>query len=274
MSPDFLKRKLPQNFILRRAWRAWRAWQLQRRSRREDPGLRLVRSFARAYPRAFFIQIGSNDGDQLDPLRAEILARRWRGIMVEPVPYVFERLRSNYGRYATRIQLYNVAIADRDGTLPFYHLARVDDYARSGLPRWYDALGSFNREVVLKHAEFIPDIADRIVTAQVPALSFETLCSRHGVQSLDLLHIDTEGYDYEILRRIDFARWRPRLLIYEHHHLSTADRAECKAHLTSFGYDTYEYGLDTWALRVTEMKGRDIPLQRVWDAIKRGTGAA
>ena len=77
-------------------------------------GPRLLRAFADAYPDAFFVEIGSNDGERSDHLRPFILSRRWSGIMVEPVPYIFERLQRNYGG-TDRIVLANLAIADRDG---------------------------------------------------------------------------------------------------------------------------------------------------------------
>ena len=44
----------------------------------------------------FFIQVGSNDATHNDPLRRFILERGWRGLMIEPVPHVFERLKRNY----------------------------------------------------------------------------------------------------------------------------------------------------------------------------------
>lgn len=43
-----------------------------------------------------FIQIGSNDGLANDPLREFVLSKRWKGILVEPVPYLFDRLIDNY----------------------------------------------------------------------------------------------------------------------------------------------------------------------------------
>ena len=55
-------------------------------------GPKLLRAFAESVPDPFFIEIGSNDGDQHDHLRPFILERGWSGIMVEPVDYVFRRL--------------------------------------------------------------------------------------------------------------------------------------------------------------------------------------
>jgi FkbM family methyltransferase len=226
--------------------RAWRALRFRRISRRLA-GPRLIRAFADAHPEAFFIEIGSNDGVQHDYLRPFILERAWRGVMVEPVPYVFERLRRNYGSLE-RVELENAAIADRDGTLPFFHLREADPAERDRLPGWYDGIGSFSREVVASHAAHIPDIESRVVRAEVPALTFESLCRKHDVSRLDLLLVDTEGYDFEIVKSIDLAARHPRLLTYEHYHLDPADRARCAEYVREHGYETMEEGFDTWCL--------------------------
>jgi FkbM family methyltransferase len=230
-----------------------------RRLLRRLAGPKLIRAFADAYPEAFFIEIGSNDGEQHDHLRPAIISQPWRGIMVEPVPYVFERLRRNYGG-VDRIALENVAIADRDGRMPFYHVVDASEGERERLPDWYDAIGSFSREAVASHAREIPDIEERIVRTEVPCLTFDSLCRKHGVERLDLLAIDTEGYDWEILQRIDFAARRPRLLLYEHYHLGREDRGRCRARLEEAGYETMEEGFDTFCIDARE----DDALARTW----------
>jgi FkbM family methyltransferase len=218
------------------------------RTRRRLAGPKILRAFAGAYPDAFFVEIGANDGDQHDHLRPFLDGGRWRGIMVEPVPYVFERLRANYGSRAA-IALENAAIADRDGELPFYHLLEAPDRSAEGLPRWYDGIGSFSREAVLNHAALLPELEDRVVCVPVPCLTFTGLCERHGVERVDLLIVDTEGYDHQILRSIAWAVHRPRLVVYEHYHLSGEDRAQLRAMLTAHGYECKEEGFDTWCLQ-------------------------
>ena len=210
-------------------------------------GPRLLRSFADVYPRAFFVEIGSNDGEQHDHLRPFIVSNPWRGIMVEPVPYVFERLRRNYEAYG-RIALENVAVGDADGRMPFYHLVEPSPGELGSLPDWYDGVGSFSREAVAGHVTHIPDIEKRIVEREVSVVSFDTLCRRNHVPRVDLLLIDTEGHDWEILQSIDLARWRPRLVIYEHYHLSREARRAAREHLRQVGYETMEEGFDTFCL--------------------------
>jgi len=207
----------------------------------------LLETFARVHQDPFFVQIGSHDGQQQDHLRDLIVQHNWTGIMVEPVPYVFERLRRNYG-HLERITLESVAIGPSDGMVPFYHLADTDDAGRPGLPIWFDALGSLRRDVVLAHQPYIPDIEERLVETAVPCLTFDSLCRRHGVDAIDILLTDTEGYDYEILRCVDFSCVRPKMIIYESLHLSELEKAACVEYLEGFGYRTQAYWHDTWCL--------------------------
>jgi len=252
-------------------------WRLLRRVRAllpqrmpDYPSARFLLVFADCFPRCSFLQIGANDGEQRDPLRLFVETRRWHGVMVEPVPFVYERLRARY-RGHPRVRLENSAIADRAGLLPFYHLAQAAPGEK--LPRWYDALGSFRREVILKHRDMIPDLERRIVQRDVPCLTFDQLCAKHAVERVDLLQMDTEGYDYEIIKRIDWARWRPALVIYEHHHLNPADREQCRAEFAERGYETVEESLDTIAFDLSQRDTGGGALGRAWDRF-RGEAAA
>jgi FkbM family methyltransferase len=236
---------------------------LLRRTRRRMAGPKLLRAFADAYPEAFFIEVGANDGEQSDHLRPFILSRAWRGIMIEPLPHVFERLTANY-EGLDRVTLENAAIAAADGAMPFYHVAPIAGEEGGSVPGWYDTIGSFSRETVLRHAVHIPDLDQRIVQTQVPCLTFESLCRKHGVERIDLVLVDAEGYDYEIVKQIDLATYRPRLLIYEHYLLAPGERSACRARVERAGYSTMEEGFDTWCLDT----GSDDSVTRTWRRLR------
>lgn len=219
-----------------------------------------------------YVQIGANDANHDDPLRHFVLRHRWRGVLVEPVPYVFERLQRNYaGR--DHLTLENLAIAAQEGTADFWCLAKTED----PLPPWYDQIGSFSRDNVLKHRDLvpgqpIPDIEQRIVALKVPCIGFEALCRKHGLLKLDLVHIDTEGYDYEVIKLIDFAAHQPSVLLYEHKHLSDTDRIACRERLEQHGYDCLTVGADTLCLRRTEAAWTT-RLGRTWQLLRRAAAA-
>ena len=219
----------------------------RRRMERRLAGPRLLRQFAADHPEAVFVEIGANDGEQHDHLREFILSLRWRGVMVEPVPYIFERLQANYAG-VERVALEQVVIGDRDGTVPFHYLVDAPAEERAALPDWYDGIGSLSRDVLLAHDRHMPDIRDRLVTEALPVVTFQTLCERHSLDQVDLVLIDTEGYDWEIIKTIHLSARRPRLLIYEHFHLSPDDREQCRRHLRADGYALMEEGFDTYCV--------------------------
>lgn len=227
-------------------------------------GPELLAVYARLAPHASFVEVGANDGEQHDFLAPHI-RQGWTGLMVEPVPYVFARLERNYAA-VPGATLVNAAVADRTGTLPFFHLVEVPDPPAAGLPDWYDGVGSFSKETVLSHADAIPDVAARLVCSDVPCLTFDDLCSGHGLTAVDVLVVDTEGHDFEVLRHVDLARWRPRVVVYEHFHLEAEARLGCRALLEAAGYATLEEGFDTFCLR----PGDGDALDRAWVAARPG----
>lgn len=237
--------------------------------RRPRPTLaQVLEAFAASHPRAVFVQVGSNDAHDNDPLRRFVAEHEWSGILTEPVPYVFDRLQHHYGDHP-RLILEPVAVADHDGSADFFHLRRSDD----PLPHWYDQLGSFSRETILKHENEIPDIADRIRTHEVTCMTFESLCRKHGLTKVDLIHIDAEGYDDVVLRSIDLRAYQPAVLIYEHKHLGPERRACCRAFVERQGYDTIEIGADTLCVSRDALRRPCLRLTRAWRIAKRGQAA-
>jgi hypothetical protein len=66
-----------------------------------------------------------------------------------------------------------------------------------------------------------------------------------GSQKIDILQIDTEGFDYEILKLFQFNTFLPKIIIFESENLSAADLAECKTWLGEKGYVFEGFGGDT-----------------------------
>jgi FkbM family methyltransferase len=226
---------------------------------------KLMRAFADSHRSVTFVEIGANDGVLLDPLRPYIAERDWHGVLVEPIPHVFARLEENY-RDNPRILLERAAIAPSEGTRTMYFVTEGTD--AGGLPYFADALGSFDRDHVLAEIAEVENPEAHISEIEVPCLSVEGLCRKHGLDSPDLILVDTEGADGEIIESIDFGRIRPRLLVYEHVNLSAEQGARVEALLEGHGYMLVTDGLDTWSLDVAP----DDPLSARWRAIASERG--
>ena len=202
---------------------------------RRDETDRLIALFADVFPDAFVVQIGANDGSAGDPLVDAFSKTRWSGLLVEPVPHLYETLVARY-RDRPGVRVERAAVSTRDGEAPLYRLRSVPGKT----PEWFSQLATLNREVLLKHRSSIPEMESLLIEERVPTVRLDTLLVRHGVSRIDLLVIDTEGHDYEILRALDFTRFRPVLLMFEHQHLSANDKAAAYTLLETHGYNFKE----------------------------------
>jgi FkbM family methyltransferase len=178
----------------------------------------------------FVLQIGANDGKRHDPLSIFIHKYHWQGLLLEPLPDIFASLRLNYAN-DKHVTLLNAAMADRDGDMTFY---RVEP--GPGIPDNCNELGSFYRDVIKKHSFIFPEIEKHIVEETIAVVSFPTLVRQQHIKKIDVIFIDTEGYDFEILKLIDFHQFRPKLVVYEHMHLSQQDQNSASQLLAGFGY--------------------------------------
>lgn len=208
-------------------------------------GVDIINHFAALYPDASFVQIGANDGVSWDPLREAIGNTNWSGLMVEPVPYVAARLRENIAGNP-RLTIDMVAVAEEDGEKEFFHLPEADE--GDEIWTWYHALGSFDRDHLLRHTEIIPDIESRIISTTVPCVTFDTLMARHNLDHVDVIQIDAEGYDHIILGLIDYERYAPKVVMYEHKQMTAADRRRIEAMLRSADFEFFSDWLDTTAI--------------------------
>ena len=195
----------------------------------------------------FFVQVGSNDGVQGDPIHRLIAMNpHWRGIFIEPVSFLFERLKTNYNN-DERFIYENVAVGTEDSLATFYY---VSEKARADfgedLPYWHDQLGSFNRGHILRLLG--SRIEPYIIEQAVQCLPLERIIERNNVTAIDLLHIDTEGFDYKVLSQFDFKKHRPAVVLYEHDNLSPEELSKAQALLRGHGYQLREFDTDTLAI--------------------------
>jgi len=199
-------------------------------------------------PEAYFVNVGANDGRTGDPL-CELIARRleWRGLFIEPVGFVFDRLLSNYAYGGARFAFARVAVAETAGILPFFYVAEKARDDHPHLPEWYDQIGSFDRNHILKLLGSM--IEPYIVSENVPCDTLRSILAAHDVVRVDLFHIDTEGYDYRVLQQFEFGRFRPRVVLYEHKWCTETERKNATNLLKAYGYTIYHGQSDTLAIR-------------------------
>jgi FkbM family methyltransferase len=190
-----------------------------------------------------FIQIGAFDGVGDDDLRELVIAHRLHGVLVEPQPTAFARLQNAY-RDQTQVTLLQAAIAEREGMRDFYCLKGEAT-----------TVASFDRDHLRRHG--IPD--DEIVARQVMCHTIDSALRAGGLERVDLIQIDAEGYDWPIIRSIDFDRLRPRIVRFEYRNMSKRDADSCLTHLAAHGYRFHTEPRDIIACRVDACTPRSRP---------------
>ena len=199
-----------------------------------------ARDLMATVPEPFLLQVGAYDGVEYDPVQHLIRRYRWRGLLVEPQPGAFARLVENYADQP-QLRFEDAALAARDGSTTLYMPAAVDGSPAASV------LASFDEHTLRKH---IGNNAP-IHTVEVPTLTVPSLLARHGVAQVNILQVDTEGFDYEVVRMVLAAGVEPALIRYEHLHLPTAKRLACADLLAGRGYRLHRDGIDTIAYRAT-----------------------
>lgn len=201
-----------------------------------------------------FVQIGGNDGFINDPVFRFVKRYPCKGIIVEPQKDVFnDRLKKTY-RSEKKVILENIAISDKSGIRKLYKLSISNS-------RWATGLASFKRSSLLDQIEegyvsrkakkegiSLPDsIDDWITFEEVNCTTIQDLLIKHQFKTLDFLQIDTEGYDFEIIKTIDFSQLKPLIISYENLHLGEQDKISCEELLVEHGYRLEHIGSDSIA---------------------------
>ena len=170
----------------------------------------------------FFIEIGAGDGFYLS--NTYLLEKNfgWTGILVEPNKSFYNSC-INLRRCTTINQL---VLAENHTSIRFFE----------------KSVGEFS------HSEGFGDVtASKIEsTYEVSAIRFEEIFDGlSDVPDIDFLSIDTEGSEVEILKTIDFFKYKPRIISIEHNYVKN-NRIFLKKFLNSKGYRLVYSGLSQW----------------------------
>jgi FkbM family methyltransferase len=206
----------------------------------------------------YFIQIGANDGVSNDPIHDLAVGLQLPGLIVEPLSTAFPALMANYAG-CEHLRFENAAISDQDGEIQLFTIRKDLDFLQ-----YVNQASSFNRQhtVNLLRRHLVREapenvrhtfnklkmrFEDCVESQPVRAITFSTLLKKHGITHYDFLQIDTEGFDYEVLKMAGIATYKPSLIHYEHEHLSDTDRIASWQYLRSLEYELFTHGGDTAA---------------------------
>lgn len=154
-----------------------------------------------------FVQIGVYDG--MDEFREFVkFETPDLLILVEPNSEMNDKIRQAYSKiiFPADLVIENVAITEEDkGEVNLYHPKRRGK-------RTYE--GKYNKCFSLLPMDDWGS-EEQMLVVKVPSMSFMSLCRKYNLSKIDLLQIDTEGYDVEIIKSINFDEVDISAIIYE-----------------------------------------------------------
>lgn len=191
----------------------------------------------------FFIQIGANDGIRADPLRPLIEKYRFRGVMIEPLPDMYENLMANYEGYPGLVFV-NAAISECSGDFPLYRFKR-----EANVEDWFHGLATiYEKKLQFQAKRWNLNPEEVIEKVVVPSMTFKQLLLKHHIEKYNLLQVDTEGYDYKILQMALAEDSRPEIIHFENAILSVNEKLLAENLLRDKGYRYLDVGSDTIAM--------------------------
>ena len=194
-----------------------------------------------------FVQVGANDGHYGDSISKFALNYPWRGILIEPQPIIFEKLRQNYATASDRMIFENIAITGAETSeLMLYRLRKV---ATKDAVHAASVVSSSATTV----AQQLGVGESELEKFSVPCKTLDSLLSEHHWHQFDILMIDTEGLDQIVLQTLSLNLRQPLIVQFEHGHLSPAAINLAVSYLNDNGYQVL-YGanqIDTIAVHKT-----------------------
>ena len=160
-------------------------------------------------------------------------------LLVEPVPYNYEILNSEY-KDNPKITICNNAIIDKSKK-DFFYYVKKNSITKLG-KHWASQIGSFDKNHILNHKNKRFDIKeDDIETIQIEFITFDDLIQKYSIKSIDKLQIDVEGAEYKIMNSINFQKIEINKILFESKHfdgtfIEGKKLQEIKEKLKSNGY--------------------------------------
>jgi FkbM family methyltransferase len=190
-----------------------------------------------------FIQIGANDGISFDDLFDFVTKRKSYGVLLEPVKSYFEELKINYS-VCPKVVPVNMAVFHKKDVLDIY---KVDPSKSSYYPDWAKGIASFDKD----HYKKLNIKKEHIIIEKVEADHLMNIIDanfKEDYSNLDLFQVDTEGFDYDVIKMIDFKKMRPKIIKFEFVNLEVLKRQQLNKFLQDEGYILFNEGEDTIAL--------------------------
>lgn len=192
-----------------------------------------------------FLQIGAFDGKHYDELY-EIIKddTKFKGLLIEPLKNAFDELLKTYSHRKDWL-FENVAITEKKEirqiwTIP-YELKNDPN-----LPEWAVGCSTLLRNsnsLFGKHCnrEEFEALKKHTVIEFVQCDHLLSVLEKHNFFNIDIVQVDTEGYDWLIIKQLNLEENRPKIINFEFFNLTPEHYGEIITHLNMYDYSLYKF---------------------------------
>ncbi len=141
----------------------------------------------------FYLDVGGFDPVN-DSVTQAFYERGWSGINIEPVPALAKKFRESRPRDINLM----LAVSDRKGMTKMFEIAET-------------GLSTLDAEAARSQA----NSARKVIEHDMETTTLAEICSSHVTGDIHFLKVDVEGAEAEVLRGMDFVKWRPWIVLVE-----------------------------------------------------------
>lgn len=152
----------------------------------------IILDYFKDYESGSFLSIGENDGETLSNVRALALTGKFCGVMVEPSPSAFYKLKRLYENSKGCFYVYECAIGNKNGKEILNDSGELLKKGDTALVSTFvkDEMKRFERTV-------------KYIQVEVKMFRWKTFLNRLSIKKFDFVSIDAEGLDADILEQMD-----------------------------------------------------------------------
>lgn len=194
-----------------------------------------------------FIQIGANDGVSFDFLYDFVVKRKSEGVVIEPIKSYYDELVINYSNFPNIIKV-NKAVHPSEKSIEINRISSdvIDNY-----PNWVKGIASLDEN----HHEKLGIEKIHMIKEVVEADNLMNIINKHyKSKNLNYFQIDTEGFDYEVLKMLDFNMLKPDIIKYEISHMSKDKNLNLMSLLKKYNYFIIEESEDNVCVQLDKIK--------------------
>ena len=147
-------------------------------------------------------------------------------LLIEPVKYNFNQLKNRFKNYKNII-FENIAIGEKNELIDFFYI--LESSVTKLKKHWASGIGSFSKDHILKHRTKRFQVTENdIKCIKIETMTFNQLTEKYKITRINKLIIDTEGFDYKIIKSINFKKIFINKIMFEKKHLGATFQINSK----------------------------------------------